>query len=335
MTTVVYVSCAESGEVHVLRLDADMGTLLPVQVLKPGGKLMPMAFSPDRRRLYVARRSEPLQALSFAIDAASGELTPLGAGPLPHSMAYIATDPSGRFLFSASYGGDQIAVSAIGADGVVGETLQVLLTGPHAHAIQVAPGGQFVFATSLGGGVVMQYRFDAETGRLTPHTNIAPHRNASPRHFVFSPDARFCYLLNELDGCLDVMAFEAGSGTLAPIEYISTLPSGFSAQPWAADLQMRPDGKYLYSSERRSNSISIFAVDAATGRLTPLGHKVTEAQPRGFGITPDGHFLIAAGEVSNHLSVYRIDVHTGALHLASRIETGKAPNWVCSLDLES
>jgi 6-phosphogluconolactonase len=333
--TVVYVSSAESGELHVFRLDALEGTLTPLQVLKPGGKLMPMALSPDRRRLYLARRSEPLQALSFAIDPASGELTEIGAGPLPHSMAYIATDPSGRFLFSASYGGAQIAVSPIGADGVVGEAQQVLPTGPHAHAIQAGPGGRQVFATSLGGGVLMQYAFDTDSGRLAPHAVplVTPHRQASPRHFVFSRDGRFAYLLNELDGSLDVLAFDAENGSLSPMYYLSTLPSGFTGEAWAADLHLTPDGRFLYTSERRSHTLAIFAVDTGTGRLTPLGHKATEAQPRGFDITPDGHFLIAAGEASHHLSVYRIDMHTGALHLSSRIPAGQGPNWVCSVDI--
>jgi 6-phosphogluconolactonase len=177
----------------------------------------------------------------------------------------------------------------------------------------------------------MQYRFDSETGRLEPNTppTVVPHRNASPRHFVFGADARFVYLLNELDGSLDILAFDARTGTLKPLEYVSTLPSGFDGEPWASDIHIRPDGKYLYTSERRSNTIAIFAVDPGTGRLTALGHKTTETQPRGFGITPDGQFMVVAGETSHHLSVYRIDVHTGALHLASRSAVGLAPNWVC------
>jgi len=331
----IYVSCYDSGELLAYRLDPASGTLVPAQVLQPGGKLMPMAFSPDRRRLYVARRNEPLQALTFAIDPHSGELSPIGEGPLPHSMANLATDATGRFLFSASFGGDQVAVSPIGEDGVVGEALQVLPTRANAHCVAADPGNRFVLATCMGGGVVMQYRFDAATGRLWPNAvpMMEPHAGASPRHLVFGPQARFVYLLNELDAAVDVLAFDAASGTLSTVQTIASLPAGATEKPWASDLHLHPDGRFLYSSERRSNLLSIFEVDAGTGRLTLRGHMPTETQPRGFAITPDGAFMVVAGETSHHLSVYRIDAATGALELTSRHATGQSPSWINTLQL--
>jgi 6-phosphogluconolactonase len=51
-------------------------------------------------------------------------------GPLADSMAYIATDRTGRFLLSASYQGNKVAVNAIGPTGVVGPTLQTIATKP-------------------------------------------------------------------------------------------------------------------------------------------------------------------------------------------------------------
>ena len=73
------------------------------------------------------------------------------------------------------------------------------------------PSNRFVFATSLGGGLVMQFRFDARTRPLTP--NDAGRRwpcraGAGPRHLVFHPDGAFVYLLNELDASVDVLALD-------------------------------------------------------------------------------------------------------------------------------
>ncbi len=334
-TTAVYVSNADSGEISVLHLDARRGALAPVQRVEVSGIVMPLAASPDRRFLYAARRSEPWAALSFAIDPADGTLAPIGEVPLPQSMAYLATDRSGRFLFSASYGGHQIAVSPIDADGRVQPAQQVLPTGPNAHAIQADPSNRFAFATSLGGGVVTQWHFDAATGRLTPNAvpAVSPHAGASPRHFVFGRDARFVYLIGELDAAIDVLAFDAASGTLRTVQTVSSLPPGFTGAPWAADLHLTPDGRFLYSSERRSSTLAAFSVDAATGLLEPLGHTATEAQPRGFSITPDGGFLIAAGQLSHRLSVYRIDPRSGALEPCSGCAVGRNPNWIESLSL--
>jgi 6-phosphogluconolactonase len=250
-------------------------------------------------------------------------------------MAYLATDRSGRFLFSASYSGHQIAVSPTGADGRVQPAQQVLPTGPNAHAIQADPSNRFVLATSLGGGVVMQWRFDAATGRLAPNAApaFAPHAGASPRHFVFSRDARFVYLIGELDAAIDVLAFDAPSGRLRTAQTVSSLPPAFAGTPWAADLHLTPDGRFLYSSERRSSTLAAFGVDTSTGTLAPLGHTATEAQPRGFNITPDGAFLIAAGQLSHRLSVYRIDPRSGALDKCSECAVGRNPNWIESLSL--
>jgi 6-phosphogluconolactonase len=332
----VYVSNAESGDITVLHLDPARRTLTQVQTVPVGGEVMPLALGPDRRRLYAARRSEPREALSFAIDPKSGELDPAGAAALPHSMAYIATDRAGRFLLSASYGGNQIAVNPIGADGAVQAVQQVLATGPNAHAIQADPSNRFVFASTLGAGVVTQWRFDAATGHLTPNDppTLEPHAKASPRHFVFSPDARFVYLLNELDGAIDVLAFDAATGTLKTLQTISSLPPGFGGAPWASDLHLTPDGRFLYSSERRSDTLAAFRVDAANGALTLVGHTPTEAQPRGFNITPDGHFLIAAGQRSHRLRLYEIEARTGALQALADCGAGRGPNWVESIALE-
>ncbi|MDB5819635.1 MAG: 6-phosphogluconolactonase [Rhizobacter sp.] len=336
LRTAVFVSSADSGELRVFHLDQTTGGLTEVQCLPLGGQVMPLAISPDRRFLYAARRTEPMQVLSFAIDAATGFLTALGASALPHSMANIATDRSGRFLFSASYGGDLIAVSPIGADGVAGEAQQVLPTPPKAHAVHASPSNRWVFAASLGGGVVMQFAFDASTGQLSPNdpAELHPHDGASPRHFVFSNDSRFVYLLGELDAQIDVLAFDESTGSLRTLQTVSSLLPGYKAdQPWAADLHLTPDGRFLYASERRTNSLACFCVDPTTGLLTLLRHTDTETQPRGFHITRDGSFLIAAGQTSHHLEVYAIDADSGVLSPQSRHEAGLGPNWVETITL--
>lgn len=326
----VYVSNADSAELSVLHLDARRGALTLAQRVPVAGTVMPLALSPDRRFLYAARRSEPWAALAFAIDPTSGTLTPLGEAPLPQSMAYIATDRTGRTLFSTSYGGDQVALSPIDRDGRVQPAQQVVATEPKAHAIQADPSNRFVFSTSLGGGLVRQFVFDAQAGRIAPNAAPAhaPHAQASPRHFVFGPGARHVYLIGELDAAIDVLAFDQDAGTLRTVQTVSSLPPGFDGDPWAAELRLTPDGALLYSSERRTSTLAAFRVDPASGLLTLLGHTPTETQPRGFAITADGAFLVAAGQLSHHVSAYRIDAASGALAIGGRIAVGRNPNWI-------
>ena len=95
-------------------------------------------------------------------------------------------------------------------------------------------------------------------------------------------------------------------------------PDFAAGAPWAAELHLTPDGRFLYASERRSSTLASFAVDAARGTLTPLATTPTEAEPRGFAITPDGRFLFAVGQASHRLSRYAIDSASGALTQARR-----------------
>jgi 6-phosphogluconolactonase len=207
VTQLAVVSCADSGELHVLALDPEHGTLSRHQVLQLGGTLMPLALHPSLPRLYVARRSEPLAVLTLAVHR-DGTLAPLHEAALPASMAYLATDRSGRWLLSASYGGDCVAIGLVDEDGVAREAQQVLPTGRHAHCIVPDPANRFVHATALGADALHRFRLDAGQGTLVPTDPPTQpmQAGAGPRHLVFDASGTRAYLINELDAGLDVLA---------------------------------------------------------------------------------------------------------------------------------
>ncbi|MBC7996254.1 MAG: lactonase family protein [Rhizobacter sp.] len=328
--TFAYISNADSQEISVLALDANTGELTPVETVKVGGNVMPLALSPDKRVLYAALRSQPFRVLSFAIDAQTGKLRKLGEAPLADSMANIATDRSGKWLFAASYPGHKITVNSIGKDGAAGAIQQLIATAPNAHAIQPDASNRLVFATSLGGDKLSAWRFDDSTGLLSPNEPALTNTRAKcgPRHFVLDRSQRFMYLLCELDASLYVFAYDASRGALRELQVTTVLPPGFAGKPWAADLHLSPDGRHLYASERTSSTLTTFKVDAATGELQPLGQVPTEKTPRGFAIDPTGRYLLAAGQESHSVSVHAIDPANGSLSLLKRYPLGQNPNWV-------
>ena len=341
MTTYAYVSNADSKDITVLRLDPQNGEHSPVETVTVSTAgpaqtgTMPLAISPDRRFLHAALRFGPYTGATFSIDPRTGRLRPIGTAALPDSLAYIATDRSGRHLLGASYSGNKLSVSAIDPEGRLTANATIVPTGKNAHMVLSDPGNRFVFATNLGSDAVVRGRFDPATGAISDValTAVTTKTGAGPRHFRFHPNGRYLYLINELDASLNAYCFDSATGALSEIQSVSNLPPGFTDKPWAADLHLTPDGRFLYGSERKSSTIAGFAVDGASGRLTPIGSAETETQPRGFAIDPSGRYLLAAGQISNALSVHAIEPQTGALRRLKQYKTGLNPSWLEIVEL--
>ena len=350
--TFVYVSNAEDGDIGVYSLKSD-GTLAAQGRVPAGKPVMPLATSPDKKYLYATVRSKPFTAHTFAIDRKTGALKAVSTGALAESFPYVSTDKSGRYLFGASYGAHLVSVNPIGADGKVGDAMQVIPTARNAHAILIDNTNKYVYVPHLGTDQVFQFVFDEKTGKLAANTPplIQLKQGTGPRHLRISSDNKFVYLLNELTATVTTLAIDQKTGVLTEVSSASALPPDTKLVPgaprgavggpganqppprdvsndiWASDLHLTPNGKFLYAAERTSSSLGAFSVDGGTGKLTYIGSTPTEKQPRGFAIDPSGKYLIASGEKSEMLSVYAID-GTGALRLLKQYPTGKGSNWV-------
>lgn len=337
--TIVYVSCAETKQIVVLAMDKRTGSLRETSraavpgTAEPSSGSLPLALSADRRFLYAGLRTAPYPVASFAIDPRTGALRCLGTAELADSMCYLSLDPSGRFLFSASYGGARLAVNAVSADGQVGKVTQVLATPPNAHSALPDPSGRFVYTACLGGDVVICQAFDAATGLLAPaiHPAASTKKGAGPRHLAFG--AGILYVVNELDGSINVYERNDITGALRERQSISLLPTGVTGKVSAADIHLTPDGRHLYASERTTHTLTGFTVSPADGTLTPLCRVPSEATPRGFAIDPSGRFLLCAGLTSGGLGVYAIEPDSGMLVRTGAIPVGMGANWVEIFDL--
>lgn len=360
--TFVYVSNAQDGNIDTYNMDMSTGALTPVGKTEAAKMVMPMTLSPNKKYLYAVIRSQPTRVLTYAIDPATGALAQKASAPLPDSMPYVSTDHTGRFLFTASYGGDKLAVSPIGENGLVeAEAIQVIPTGRNAHSIMPDRSNNFVYAATLGANQVLQFTFDSKTGKLTANEPpaVSPEAGHGPRHLAFSPDNKYLYVLNELSGHVTQYTIDPSKGTLTLVDSISSVPAeaglawgapqapvGAAPAPasvaakdekpkvWAADIQITPDGKFLYSTERTTNKIALFTVAPGTGKLTYVTNFATEAQPRGIRIDPSGQYLVASGEKSDRVSVYKIDKGTGKLGGPNRYPVGNGANWVEIVDVQ-
>ena len=333
----VYVANSGSQNISVFDLDAAgrLRTRENVEIQRPvsTGRSIVLALSPNSAFLYAGYVTTEAQAAvaTLSIDPASGALLLLASTPLADSVAYLATDRSGQFLFGASYAGGKVMVSAIAPNGIVGETRQVVTTESKAHCILPDALNRHVLHTSLGGDLIYQQTFDVTTGLLSPTDppTIAVCAGAGPRFMCFSSDAKFLYVINELDGSIDRFPYDTERGRLGTaMRAGSALPREFTGKPWAADIHLTPDGKFLCVSERTSSTLTMFRVDPVSGALNFLRCYPTLKQPRAFRIDPSGRFLICCGQLSNSLIVYSIDRLGGVLTPLGELPVGVNPTWV-------
>jgi 6-phosphogluconolactonase len=350
MPNVLYVGLQDDDKTAVFAIDRDSGRLAKRAEVAGAGGPSVMAISPDRKTLYVGHRTRP-SIVSYRIDHATGGLSPVRTAPQADAPTFLAPDRAGRYLLSAYYQGGYAAVYPIAADGTVGAApVDKQETAIGAHAISTDPSNRFAFVPHIariqdnvleppkndpGPNVIMQFRFDAQSGRLRPNAPFRVEQSEliGPRHYCFHPSLDVVYFSNE-QGC-SVIAYrlDRASGTLASAQTISTLPTGFTARNTCSQIHLTPSGRFLYVGNRGHNSIAGFAVDSETGRLTPAGHVSTEAVPSAFCLDPEGRFLFAAGTASGRLASYRINGETGALTPLAADSVGQRPAAVLAARL--
>ena len=303
-----------------------------------------LALHPNHRYLYAVSEVASGVVYAFAIDEKTGKLTLLNQQPSGGSgPCYLAVDSTGKCLVVANYNNGSIAALPIKADGSLAEPSTTIQhqgssinrsrqAGPHGHFITTDPANRFALACDLGLDKVLVYRLDAAKGALTtndpPSVSLKP--GAGPRHLAFGADGRFVYVIAEMGSTITTMTYDASRGALQEIQSVSTLPEGFQGTSTCAEVQVHPTGKFVYVSNRGHNSIAVFAVDPATGKLTQVECQPTQGKtPRHFALDPSGKWLLAENQDSDTIVAFGVDAKTGRLTPTGQTVSLGAP--VCAV----
>jgi 6-phosphogluconolactonase len=339
--TFVYVSNAGTKDISVFGMNRNTGELTVIETAPvPGSEKtapvsLPMALAPSKRFLYAQLRSEPYPVSTFSIDHASGKLIHLGATPLVDQMAYINVDKTGKHLLCASYSGAKVAAYPIDARSVVeAKATQIIDTQPKAHCVFLDAGNKHVYVPVLSADYVMQFKFDASTGMLTPNDppTVATKAGAGPRHFTIHPNGKWGYLITETTATIGTYSIDEDKGTLTEVAFVDTGDYNQKDSAFASDIHITPNGIFLYGAVRTTSMLHGYKIDPEKGTLTGIGKWPTEKTPRGFNIDPRGKFLLAVGMDSASLTVHAIDQKSGELKNVKQYPMGKQPNWVEIVD---
>ena len=307
-----------------------------------------LALNPDGSVLYAVNEAAEAPGeltgtvSAFAVDPSDRGLTFLnqqsthGNGP-----CHLTVDATGAYLLVTNHGSGSVAVYPILSDGSIGAASDVVQhvgssvhpraqLGPHAHSVNFDRSHRFAFVCDKGIDKVMIYRLDHATGKLVSNTPpfAAVRAGSAPRHLAVHPTRPYVYLINEISSTLTVFGLDEETGALDEIQTVSTLPVDYSGRNTTADIRVHPNGKFVYGSNRGHNSLAIFAVDDASGRLTSLGHESTRGEtPRNFNFDPSGRLLLAANQNGDSIVAFAVDPGNGTL-TATGAETN-VPSPVC------
>ena len=290
-----------------------------------------LIVSHDHKNIYAVNETNhdnPGAVSSFSFNQKTGALKFINkvntGGDDP---CYISVTKNKKWAIIANYSGGSTSAISINPDGSLAPLAQLIQDAgtsinknrqeaSHVHAAVLSPDEKYVFTPNLGTDKVKQYQFNANTKHplkpaSPPFTEVSP--GSGPRHFTFSPDGKYAYLIQELTG--SVVVYNYQNGTLKKIQTIITHPQDYKGEPGSADIHISPDGKFLYASNRgEENTISIFKINTSTGLLTTKGNVSCGGKtPRNFLIDPSGNYLLVANQNSDNIIVFKRDKTSGAL----------------------
>ncbi|MFE3737814.1 lactonase family protein [Streptomyces sp. NPDC059134] len=295
-----------------------------------------LALDHTRSHLY-AVHGDLDQVSAFAIDEDTGLLTALGSqSSRGGNPVHLAVSPDNRQLLVANYATGTLAVLRRTAGGRLQPAHQVIeltgtpgpdrtqQTGPHPHHIPFTPDGRHVLVPDKGTDLVHGFAYAPRTGRLsatTPPTNTV-RSGAGPRHIRFHPRLPVAYVVDELNSQVTTYDFDASSGGLVPRSWLPTLPPSFTGNSTAAEIQLTPDARFLYVSNRGHDSVVGFRADAA-GSLHTLGWTPTGgAQPRFITVDPTGSTLHVANQASDTITAFHIGGDGSLQRIGRPVATG-------------
>ncbi|MES2983217.1 MAG: lactonase family protein [Verrucomicrobiota bacterium] len=339
-TKPVYLGTMADG-IYLAEFDTDKGTLtkptLAAKYERPGF----LALHPEKPVLYSIGFGKNVAAFSIAKDHSLtfiNEADSGGAGP-----CHLVVDAKGTSLAVANYSGGTVSMFRLDANGKIGtmvSNIKIQGSGPHperqkaahTHGVYFNKANNLLFVPDLGTDETLIYKFNSETSEIIPNNPAALKAppGSGPRHMDFSPDEKHAYIINELTNTITTADFNPKTGSFTDIQTIPTLADDFKEPNTTAEIEVHPNGKFVYGSNRGHNSIVVYKRDSKTGILTFLQHAPCGGQtPRHFAIDPTGKWLLCGHQNSNTLSILNLNSETGLL--GEPQSTVEIPSPVCIL----
>ncbi len=142
------------------------------------------------------------------------------------------------------------------------------------------PSGRFVYVNSGSSAELLTYSFDPKNGHLQQLQKLQPYPadwkgNKSLAEIGISRDGRFVYAtMREGQNKLIVYEVNEQKGTLTEIQRISAT----GEEPW--NFAIDATGKWMLVTNTSSDSVDVFSIDPATGKLKATKESMRVPKPQ-------------------------------------------------------
>jgi 6-phosphogluconolactonase (cycloisomerase 2 family) len=361
-----YVSNQTSSSVFVYSVNSTTGALTEIQADRVPTGISPtgVALTADGKFAYVLNLSS---ISAFSVNPSSGALTAIAGSPFPvpvvpgggnNPLQTLIFNPNGKSLYVKNDGGTGIgSLAAFSIDSTTG-ALALLSGSPFTLGVSATglagldPAGRFLYVANQGlctvpngcitsttsTGSISAFSLDA-SGIPTALAGL-PAVTPPPYQVSVDPSGRFLYQSSISANEVLSYSIDQTAGTLTKLQAGGVSRSGgepvfvgaFVLPISSAPLAFNP--KFAYVPNVADNTISAYASDPATGKLSAVG------TPFPSGIAPqavasslrgDVAFVASAGAApmtsAGTVSSYAINSTTGALSgSGGSLPTGKGPS---------
>ena len=263
--------------------------------------------------LFSVRRSN----LLFLGKVASGGSQPVATAQFQNLVYVLNSGGAGSVVgFHLEFGGQMRPI----------KNATSFLTGNTTAGASLAfsPDGQFLLVTERLANTIDVFRVKPD-GTLAP---IVVNPNPAPGTFsvAFAPNGKA--IVSET-GAPDasngsaISSYTVGqNGKLTAVS--QSVPALAAGNCWNA---ITPDGKYVYTSNSGSDSISGFAI-AKDGTLTPVGSTIVGNNPSGshnvdITVSADGQYVYTINSDSGNIGMFRIEQNGSLTNLGQAGELAK------------
>lgn len=267
------------------------------------------------RLLWAATEREEGGVISGFSVRKDGALIPLGALEVPGSaLCHLAPMPGG-YIAGANYGAGSLFTVSTAPDGRP-DWLTALIRhsgsgpnparqeAPHVHSCVMHPDGKRLFSADMGLDRIFCYGVSPDGG-LTPQPewDVPFPPGAGPRHLVFADGGRTLFAAAELGN--RVFAFREGAQGWTQTDCCALTGDPDSL---TAAIRLSADERRLYVTVRGEDTVTAFAAEVDTGRLTRLATVPSGGHwPRDLILLPDGSGLLTANERSGCIALLPLD----------------------------